>query len=62
MIIKCLDLNKPPHECNAKLYECNRWLNEYAGEKWTAEWKENYGYVNIYDLEVATAFKLKFGL
>ena len=63
MIIKCLDDNMPAHDRNARYYECEAWLSEHAGEKWqTYQWQNVYGYVDIFDSEVATVFKLKFGL
>lgn len=63
-MIRCIDGNKPSHECNARLNEIEAWMKANVGKRWHAwDWVSGtYGFIMLSDTEFATMFKLKFGI
>lgn len=49
-------------ECNRRLDEITIWLDMNCGQRWIDYDWEIYGWIDIYDKEISTMFKLKFGV
>lgn len=50
-------------ENNYRLAKIELWLNDNVGKRWQDwDWSRVYGFVGIKDSELATVFKLKFGV
>ena len=65
ILVKCIDGNRPAWECNGKLAERDKWLNANCGRRWLDwDWAPEYGVAEFppSSYEVATIFKLKFGI
>ena len=64
--VRCVDAKWPAWECNVRLAECERWLNTNCGERWIKwDWDQReYGLVLFLEpeAEIATMFRLKFGI